>query len=57
MEIFSGHSQASTAVISLNRWLAQVGVTQITAWRWRRRGWLKTVMGSGLGESPAYRER
>jgi hypothetical protein len=35
------------AVISLNRWLAQVGVTPLTAWRWRKRGWLKTVNIAG----------
>jgi predicted site-specific integrase-resolvase len=33
--------------MSLNRWLAQVGVAQITAWRWRKRGWLKTVNIAG----------
>ena len=38
---------APPAVIALNRWLAQVGVTQITAWRWRRKGWLKTVNIAG----------
>jgi predicted site-specific integrase-resolvase len=37
----------SAAVISLNRWLEQVGVTPITAWRWRRRGWLATVNIAG----------
>jgi predicted site-specific integrase-resolvase len=37
----------SAAVISLNRWLEQVGVTPITAWRWRRKGWLKTVNIAG----------
>ncbi|MBU6402446.1 MAG: hypothetical protein KGS61_19170 [Verrucomicrobia bacterium] len=35
------------AVISLNRWLAQVGVTSITGWRWRKRGWLETVNIAG----------
>lgn len=35
------------AVVSLNRWLAQVGVTPLTAWRWRKRGWLKTVNIAG----------
>jgi hypothetical protein len=39
--------QTSPAVISLNRWLEQVGVTPITAWRWRQRGWLKTVNIAG----------
>lgn len=31
------------AVVSLSKWLEQVGVTPCTAWRWRKRGWLKTV--------------
>jgi predicted site-specific integrase-resolvase len=38
---------SGSAVISLSRWLDEVGVTQITAWRWRRRGWLKTVNIAG----------
>jgi predicted site-specific integrase-resolvase len=36
-------SNRAGAVISLNRWLAGVGVTACTAWRWRKKGWLKTV--------------
>ncbi len=28
---------------SLTGWLAEVGVSSITGWRWRKRGWLKTV--------------
>jgi len=47
MEIVSNNLQTCPAVIALNRWLVQVGVTQITAWRWRRRGWLKTVNIAG----------
>jgi len=31
------------AVVSLSKWLVEVGVTPCTAWRWRKRGWLKTV--------------
>lgn len=31
------------AIVSLASWLEQVGVTTCTAWRWRRRGWLRTV--------------
>jgi len=38
---------SAAAVISLNRWLAQVGITPITAWRWRRKGWLITVNIAG----------
>lgn len=40
-------SIAGTAVVSLTRWLKQVGVTTCTAWRWRKRGWLKTVNIAG----------
>jgi predicted site-specific integrase-resolvase len=35
------------AIISLSAWLDQIGVTACTAWRWRRKGWLKTVNISG----------
>ena len=31
------------AMISLSAWTEQVGVTACTAWRWRKKGWLKTV--------------
>jgi predicted site-specific integrase-resolvase len=41
------NSNSASAVISLNRWLEQVGVTPITAWRWRRKGWLTTVNIAG----------
>jgi predicted site-specific integrase-resolvase len=34
---------ANCAIISLSAWLEQVGVTACTAWRWRKKGWLKTV--------------
>jgi hypothetical protein len=30
-------------LISLNKFLEQMGVTSTTAWRWRKRGSLKTV--------------
>jgi hypothetical protein len=29
--------------IALSRWMEQVGVTTTTTWRWRRKGWLKTI--------------
>ena len=38
---------SGAAVVSLSRWLEQVGVTTCTAWRWRKRGWLKTVNIAG----------
>jgi len=41
------YASTPAAVISLNRWLEQVGVTAVTAWRWRQRGWLKTVNIAG----------
>ena len=41
------NSKAAVAVVSLSKWLAEVGVTPITAWRWRKKGWLKTVNISG----------
>jgi hypothetical protein len=31
------------AVVSLDSWREQVGVTACTVWRWRKKGWLKTV--------------
>jgi predicted site-specific integrase-resolvase len=37
------NSDSAAAIISLSKWLEQVGVTPCTAWRWRRKGWLKTV--------------
>jgi len=38
-------SPASIAgnLIALNSWLASLGVKPVTAWRWRRKGWLSTV--------------
>jgi predicted site-specific integrase-resolvase len=41
------NSNAVGAVVSLSKWLEQVGVTPVTAWRWRQRGWLKTVNIAG----------
>jgi hypothetical protein len=37
----------AAAVVSLSRWLEQVGVTSCTAWRWRKRGWLNTINIAG----------
>ena len=31
------------AIISLDKWREQIGVTVCTVWRWRKKGWLKTV--------------
>jgi hypothetical protein len=47
MENVKNNFQSRSAVVSLTRWLAEVGVTPITAWRWRKKGWLKTVNIAG----------
>jgi hypothetical protein len=43
-EITSG---INNRVIALNTWAGGVGIQPITAWRWRKLGWLKTVNISG----------
>jgi predicted site-specific integrase-resolvase len=40
---FNLNTGPARAIISLQQWLADVGVTACTAWRWRKKGWLKTV--------------
>jgi len=30
-------------LVSLNKWLTQIGVTSTTGWRWRKKGILKTI--------------
>lgn len=30
-------------LIALNRWCRMAGIAPVTAWRYRRRGWLKTL--------------
>lgn len=45
--INSPQEQTATTVISLSKWLEQVGVTSCTAWRWRKKGWLKTINIAG----------
>ena len=34
-------------VVSLSKWLEQMGVTPCTAWRWRKKGWLNTINIAG----------
>jgi hypothetical protein len=46
----TSHKQHGTdfvAVISLSKWVERVGVALVTAWRWRKKGWLNTVNISG----------
>jgi hypothetical protein len=42
-ETLKTNGSAQRAIISLQQWLSDVGVTACTAWRWRKKGWLKTV--------------
>ena len=35
------------AMVSLTKWQEQIGVTSCTAWRWRKKGWLKTINIAG----------
>lgn len=34
---------AIQGLVSLTSWLQQVGITACTAWRWRKKGWLKVT--------------
>ena len=47
MEIQSSMVAPEPAVVSLHKWMEQVGVTACTAWRWRKKGWLTTVNIAG----------
>ena len=48
MNAFNSNAEpAAAAIISLSKWLEEVGVTPCTGWRWRKRGWLKTVNIAG----------
>ena len=47
MALNGDHNSNGAAVISLSKWLEQVGVTSCTAWRWRKKGWLLTVNIAG----------
>lgn len=40
-------SPGGRAVVSLHKWMEQVGVTACTIWRWRKKGWLTTVNIAG----------
>jgi len=45
--INSNTEPTTTAVVSLSKWRKQIGVTHCTAWRWRKKGWLKTINIAG----------
>ena len=33
--------------IRLDHWLAKLGISSVTGWRWRKKGWLNTVKVGG----------
>jgi predicted site-specific integrase-resolvase len=33
--------------MSMDRFCEQMGISAVTAWRWRERGWLKTIVIAG----------
>lgn len=35
-------------LVKLSEWMGKVGISSTTVWRWRKRGWLKTVNIGGL---------
>lgn len=35
------------AIISVSKFAKEAGISGVTAWRWRRAGWLKTVNIAG----------
>jgi hypothetical protein len=35
--------QANRPIVSLSKFCQEAGINPITAWRWRRAGWLATV--------------
>ena len=39
----SSNDTSNGNLVALNTWLTSLGVQPITAWRWRRKGWLPTV--------------
>jgi hypothetical protein len=36
-----------SGIIALSRWCQNVGLSSVTAWRFRNRGWLKTINIAG----------
>jgi hypothetical protein len=33
--------------VALNLWLAKMGVTAVTGWRWEKKGWITTINIAG----------
>ncbi len=36
-----------TPLIALHKWIGEIGITSVTAWRWRQRGWISTINIAG----------
>jgi hypothetical protein len=36
-------TESTPTLVSLNRWLNHIGVTNTTGWRWRKKGLIRTV--------------
>jgi hypothetical protein len=34
-------------LVALNKWVRETGITPVTAWRFRKRGWLQTLNIAG----------
>lgn len=34
-------------LIALHKWIGEIGITSVTAWRWRQRGWISTINIAG----------
>ena len=49
MQIFQNDSRTfeTSGLLSLSSYTKRTGISAITAWRWRRNGWLPTVNISG----------
>ncbi len=41
------HAMNDNSIISLKKFTATAGVSPVTVWRWRRAGWLPTIIIAG----------
>lgn len=37
------NGSCASGLVALNKWASEIGITPITAWRFRKRGWIETV--------------
>jgi hypothetical protein len=38
---------AQAGLMSLRRWCRDAGVSEVSAWRWRKRGWIRSINIAG----------